>query len=66
MYTCTKCKENTLAPDEFSCYQCYTCINCGGCDCEQYPDQDFPEAQEMVENEQGFMDYDYGQQFGNR
>lgn len=59
MYTCTKCKANNIAPDEFSCYQCHTCISCGGCDCE-------PEVEPMQENEQGFMDYDYGQQFGNR
>jgi hypothetical protein len=62
MYTCAKCKSNNIAPDEFSCYACHTCIDCGGCDCEQYPDQDFPEAQEMIENEQGFLDNDYGQQ----
>jgi hypothetical protein len=62
MYTCAKCKSNNIAPDEFSCYSCHTCISCGGCDCDPYPDQDFPEAQEMIENEQGFIDNDYGQQ----
>lgn len=56
MYSCSKCKSNDLAPDEFACYKCYTCINCGGCDCE-------PEYEpEQPENEEGFMDYDYGQQ----
>jgi hypothetical protein len=59
MYSCSKCKDDTLKADEFSCYQCYTCIDCGGCDCvPQYE----PEP-EMKENEEGFMDYDYGQQF---
>lgn len=56
MYSCSKCKSNDLAPDEFACYKCYTCINCGGCDCE-------PEYEpEQPENEEGFLDYDYGQQ----
>lgn len=56
MYSCSNCKANDLAPDEFACYKCYTCINCGGCDCE-------PEYEpEQPENEEGFMDYDYGQQ----
>lgn len=59
MYSCSKCKDDTLKADEFSCYRCYTCIDCGGCDCvPQYE----PEP-EMKENEEGFMDYDYGQQF---
>lgn len=59
MYKCSVCGDDTLKPDEFSCYQCFACINCGGCDCEpQYE----PEP-EMKENEEGFMDNDYGQQF---
>ena len=53
MYTCAKCKGNNYAADEFSCYSCFTCIDCGGCDCDPYPEQDMPEAQEMIENEQG-------------
>lgn len=56
MYSCSKCDDKNLAPDEFSCYQCYTCINCGGCDCEPHPEPD------MNENEEGFIDNDFGQQ----
>lgn len=59
MYSCSKCKSNDLAPDEFACYKCYTCINCGGCGCEPEYEPDYPTQEE---NEDGFMDNDYGQQ----
>ena len=58
MYKCSVCGDDTLKADEFSCYQCFACIDCGGCECEpQY------EPEPMNENEEGFMDNDYGQQF---
>lgn len=50
-YKCSKCGCDCKM-DEFSCYECDTCIDCGGCECEP-----------MQENEEGFMDNDYGQQF---
>ena len=57
MYSCSKCDDKNLKPDEFSCYQCYTCINCGGCDC--VPTY---EPEPIIENDEGFSDNDYGQQ----
>jgi hypothetical protein len=62
MYTCTKCKGNNYAADEFSCYSCFTCIDCGGCDCDPYPDQEMPSAEEWTESADGFTDLDFGQQ----
>ena len=51
MYKCSKCGCDCKM-DEFACYECDTCIDCGSCDCEP-----------MKDNEDGFMDGDYGQQF---
>jgi len=59
MYSCSQCDDKNLKADEFSCYKCFTCINCGGCDCEPEYEPEYPTQEE---NEDGFMDYDYGQQ----